>query len=105
MRVDEGKLSAHFCVGPVTLRRLAVPRSSRTREPTIPTAEVDVRDVEPLPPGVKRRGAGVFQRVRRRLKMSDTLLFAFCLFDTGALLFLLVYYVRIVDPSERFARS
>jgi len=25
--------------------------------------------------------------------MSDTLLFAFCLVDTGALLFLLVYYV------------
>jgi hypothetical protein len=29
-------------------------------------------------------------------KMSDTLMFAFCLFDTGTLLFLLVYYVCII---------
>jgi len=32
--------------------------------------------------------------------MSDTLLFAFCLLDTGALLFLLVYYVITLSDLE-----
>ncbi|XP_057376510.1 protein cornichon homolog 4-like [Daphnia carinata] len=32
--------------------------------------------------------------------MSDTLMFAFCLFDTGALLFLLVYYIITLSDLE-----